>query len=118
MDTVLVIDDDPDILDALQFVLLDAGYNVVATQFGEDAEKLIHAKQLPKLIILDILLSGKDGRDVTKILKTHKKTKDIPIILISAQPDIKKSAIDAGADAFIAKPFDIQSLLTEVATHV
>jgi len=111
MQQILIVDDDPDILDALQFVLEDAGYTVQSSQSGEDAEAIIRAKLLPRLIILDVLLSGKDGRDICRKLKLNKLTKLIPVMMISAHPAIKKSVFAAGADAFISKPFNITDLL-------
>lgn len=114
MSQILLVDDDPDILDALQFVLEDTGYPVKTTQYGEYAEKLTEKKDLPTLIILDVLLSGKDGRDICLKLKKNKRTKHIPIIMISAHPNIKETVFNAGADAFLPKPFDITELLQTV----
>src|SRR5580704_3685729 len=114
MKQILLVDDDRDILDALRFVLEDAGYIVTTTQNGEDAEQLLKQKLLPDLIILDALLSGKDGREICLMLKSNKKTQKIPIMMISAHPQIEDSIIKAGADAFIAKPFNIGKLLRTV----
>jgi CheY-like chemotaxis protein len=107
---ILVIDDDPDILQAVQFMLEDAGYAVVASTQGEFLKKLDGTNQ-PKLILLDVLLSGLDGRDLAKRLKQQGTTRDIPIIMISAHPSAEKTALAAGADAFLAKPFDIDTML-------
>ncbi len=114
MEQILIIDDDADILDALHFVLEDAGYTVKSTQNGEDAENLIQAKTLPELIILDVLLSGKDGRAICRQLKHVDKTNKIPVIMISAHPAVRQSVLEAGADVFISKPFPITVLLEEV----
>ena len=118
MEQILVVDDDSDILDALQFVLEDSGYSVKITQEGEDAEKLTASHSLPKLIILDVLLSGMDGRDIVKKLKKHKNTSRIPVIMISAHPTAKKSVIEAGANTFLPKPFDIDMLLQTVKNQL
>ncbi len=112
MKNILVVDDDPDILDAIQFVLEDAGYNVKTTQKGEYAENL--HKNLPDLIILDVLLSGKDGRTICQKLKSQEDTKNVPIIMISAHPSAQQTVKEVGADGFIAKPFDISMLLSKV----
>src|SRR6185437_3428158 len=114
MSQILLVDDDPDILDALQFVLEDTGYPVKTSLYGEYAEKLPEKEELPQLIILDVLLSGKDGRDICSKLKHNERTKHIPIIMISAHPNIKDTVINAGADAFLPKPFDITELLKTV----
>jgi DNA-binding response OmpR family regulator len=109
---ILVVDDDPDILDSLRLVLNQEGYDVQTTEKGDYVEKL-HDNNggLPALIILDVLLSGKDGRIICKKLKSRKDTKHIPIIIISAHPDAEVSALKVGANAFLAKPFDLLQLL-------
>ncbi len=115
---ILVVDDDQDILDAIQFTLESSGYDVKTTEKGEYAENL-HDNNggLPVLIILDVLLSGKDGRTICKKLKSQKDTKHIPIIMISAHPDAEKSVKEVGADAFLAKPFDVDKLLALVEKY-
>src|SRR3954466_2996834 len=105
---ILAVDDDPDILDAISLTLEDEGYAVTTTEKGEYAESLHDGNGgLPDLIILDVLLSGKDGRTICKALKSRPDTRAIPIIMISAHPDAEASARDVGADAFLAKPWDI-----------
>src|SRR5258708_11301154 len=111
MQQILVVDDDPDILDALQCVLEDAGYSVITCKDGVYAEELAGEANLPKLIILDVLLSGRDGREICRKLKTNERTKRIPIVMISAQPSAQKSVLASGANTFIPKPFDITNLL-------
>lgn len=118
MEQILVVDDDSDILDALQCVLEDAGYTVKTCKDGGHAEKLGDASYLPKLIILDVLLSGKDGRDICRKLKKNEWTKRIPIVMISAHPTARKSVFASGANKFIPKPFDITNLLTTVSTEI
>lgn len=115
---ILVVDDDPDILDALQFMLEYAGYEVKTTEKGEYAENLRDTNGgLPDVIILDVLLSGKDGRLICQKLKSREETKRIPIIIISAHPNAKKSVAEVGADDFLAKPFDMDDLLTKIAKY-
>jgi CheY-like chemotaxis protein len=112
---VLVVDDDPDILDAIRFLLEDEGYAVTTTEKGDYAENLHDGNGgLPDLIILDILLSGKDGRTICRILKSRPDTKHIPIVMISAHPDAEEAAYAVGADSFVAKPFDMFALLEVV----
>lgn len=115
---LLVVDDDLDILDALRFALEDAGYEVTTTEKGEYAENLRDTNGgLPNVIILDVLLSGKDGRLICQKLKSQGETKHIPIIMISAHPNAKHSVQLVGADDFLAKPFDIDELLEKVAHY-
>ena len=116
---ILVVDDDPDILDAFQMMLEDAGYEVSITEKGEYAENLHDTNGgLPDVIILDVLLSGKDGRIICQKLKSQEETKDIPIIMISAHPDAKQSVKAVGADDFLAKPFEMEEFLAKVAEYL
>ena len=114
--TILVVDDDPDILDALQFMLEDAGYNVTTTEKGEYAENLHDTNGgLPDMIILDVLLSGKDGRLICQKLKSQEETKHIPIIMMSAHYNASQSVATIGANDFLAKPFEADELLAKIA---
>lgn len=112
---VLAVDDDPDILDAIRLTLEDEGYLVTTTEKGEYAENLRDGNGgLPDLIILDVLLSGRDGRSICRSLKGRPDTRQIPIIMISAHPGAEESARAVGADAFLAKPWDINALISLV----
>jgi DNA-binding response OmpR family regulator len=111
---ILVVDDEPDILEFLQVILEEEGYQVVTSQKAEFLDQL-HNGGLPDLILLDVLLSGKDGREIVKYLKRKAETKAIPVIMISAHPSAEETARAAGADDFLAKPFDIEVLLAKIA---
>ena len=112
--TILVADDDAAIVNAIQMILEDAGYKVQTTLTGEE---VIHTKNSPDLILLDIWMSGQDGRTICQQLKSQPRTKEIPIIMISANKDTAKIAKIAGADDFITKPFEIEDLLKKVAIY-
>jgi DNA-binding response OmpR family regulator len=113
---ILVVDDDLDILDAVRFMLEDEGYQVQTSEKGDYAESLHDGNGgLPDLILLDVLLSGKDGRTICHTLKTRDETKHIPIVMLSAHPDAEHSVKVVGADAFVAKPFTIDLLLDTIA---
>ena len=114
---ILVVDDDLDILEFLQELLHQEGYAVTITDKAEYVEKL-HGYSLPDLILLDILLSGKDGCDIVKHLKSQEVTMNIPVIIFSAHPNAEKTARKAGADDFVAKPFEMDEVLAKVAKHV
>jgi len=114
---ILVVDDDPDIVEFLQDLLELEGYTVATTDKAEYVEKL-HDRGLPDLILLDMLLSGKDGREIVKQLKRQEETRHIPVIMFSAHPSAEKTALKAGADDFIAKPFEVDELLEMVARWV
>jgi DNA-binding response OmpR family regulator len=115
MKKIVIIEDDKSILDAVQMALEFEGYEVTLAERGDYAQKLMTGKApLPDVILLDILLSGSDGRIVCQELKKHPKTKKIPIIMMSAHPGAGKSVIEAGADYFLPKPFNINDLLQAV----
>ena len=72
----------------------------------------------PDLLLLDIWLSGWDGREICRSLKAREETKHLPIVLCSASRDGERMAREAGADGFIAKPFALDDLLATVARHL
>ncbi len=112
---ILIIEDDKSILDAVQMALEFDGYSVSLADRGDYSEELMNGTApLPDVILLDILLSGSDGRAVCKALKEHKRTKKVPIIMMSAHPGANVSVIEAGADYFLPKPFNIDDLLNAV----
>ncbi|MEJ5993098.1 response regulator [Pedobacter sp. Du54] len=108
---ITVADDDPGILDAVGMMLEMEGYEVNSTLNGNT---IFTQNVAPDMYILDIWMSGSDGRELCKRLKSDEKTKNIPVILISASNDLKRSAETAGADDFLAKPFEIDALLEKV----
>lgn len=114
---ILVVDDEPDILEFLETILQEEGYTVVTTDKGECLEKL-HDGSLPDLILLDVLLSGNDGREIVKHLKRQEETKHIPVIMFSAHPSAEQTAVKAGAEDFVAKPFDINFLLRKIEQYL
>lgn len=113
---LLVVDDDADILEFLQVILEEEGYEVLTSTKGEYLEQL-HNGGLPHLILLDVFLSGKDGRSIVKHLKSQDETKHIPVIMFSAHPSAEQASRAAGADDFLAKPFDIDKLLEKVEKY-
>jgi CheY-like chemotaxis protein len=114
---ILVVDDDPDILEFLRELLTDEGYIAVITDKAEYLEKL-HYDALPDLFLVDVLLSGKDGREIVKHLKGQGQTKHIPVIMFSAHPSAEETTRAAGANDFLAKPFEIDDLLTRIEKYI
>ncbi len=114
---ILLVDDNRDILEAVQLLLEDAGYSVLAIDNGEYVEHL-NKNPLPDIILLDMLLSGKDGTQLITKLKADQLTKNIPVILNSAHPQAKNMWKASGADDFISKPFDIDELLNIIEKHL
>ncbi len=112
---ILVVDDNPGVLFAIKAALESEGYDVRATKSFEGIASL--KNNLPDLIILDVFLEDQDGRDVARELKAHKWSACIPIVLLSAYPGIDKLATEAGADDFLAKPFELDTLLALVSKY-
>lgn len=113
---VLIADDDPAICDAIELILDDAGYDVITAMDGRVVQKV--RDHLPDVILLDIWMSGVDGRDICVFLKTQESTKHIPIIMVSANTDTEHIANAAGADGFVLKPFEMHHLLTTIEKHL
>jgi CheY-like chemotaxis protein len=109
---VLIADDDSAILEVVQLILEDAGYTAVTAVSGEAIYKM--EKDFPDLILLDIWMSGTDGRDICTYVKKNERTRNIPIIMVSANKNTKKIAREVGADDFLTKPFEIDELLEKV----
>lgn len=116
-DKILIVDDDIDILEPLQLLLEAEGYQVSTTTKGEQTYTKIRSFK-PDLILLDVLMSGSDGRIICRKLKDTAETKKIPIIMMSAHPSAKNDSKGSGADAFISKPFEIDDLCNLVKKHI
>jgi CheY-like chemotaxis protein len=114
---VLIIDDNADILFMLKAMLSMKGYTVFTKENTDDLENELKSIA-PKVIIMDMLLSGSDGREVCKSLKTDPLFSHIPIIMISAHPQAKEACLAAGANHFLEKPFDMYDVLDLVAGAV
>jgi CheY-like chemotaxis protein len=115
---ILIVEDDPDIVLALTTILEDEGYVVVALDSGKHLSENLPPSSLPDLILLDMLLSGQDGREIARQLKADPSTRQIPILMLSAYPTIEQEAKAAGADSFLAKPFELDDLLAKVTSYL
>lgn len=113
---IVVAEDDPAILDVLRLILEEEGYTVEAVADAATLRDFSHAH--PDLLLLDIWMPGMDGRDLCRDLKRNEETRGIPILLCSANRDGEQIARAAGADGFVAKPFDIDTLLLTIARHL
>ncbi|MGI8419203.1 MAG: response regulator [Candidatus Levyibacteriota bacterium] len=107
---ILIVDDDQDILEPLSLILEEEGYTVATTPKGEMTYGKVNEFK-PDLILLDLLLSGSDGRKICKTLKENSETKHLPIIMMSAHPGAETDSRNCGANGFIAKPFESEDLL-------
>jgi DNA-binding response OmpR family regulator len=113
--TVLVIDDNPDLLDIVDAILSDAGFVVAKALSGEDG--LTVARTLrPHLILLDLNMPRMDGWEVLKLLKADQGTRDIPVAIFSVRTDLKDKifGLQRGAVDYIPKPFQYDRLAERV----
>ena len=112
---ILVVEDEEDILELISFNLKKHGYQVKGVTSGEDA--LLEARrQIPALIILDLMLPGVDGFDVCKSLKNAHRTKAVPIIMLTARSEEADivTGLELGADDYLTKPFSPRELIARV----
>lgn len=116
MSKVFIIDDDDSILEAVSLALEMEGHKTAIDKTGKDIVQKI-TDYSPNIIFLDILLSGNNGRQVAREIKSNKVTKKIPIIMMSAHPSANETAKKAGANDLLPKPFDIDDLIKMVKKH-
>ena len=115
--TVLVIEDEPDIRELIEFNLKKYDYNVLLANNGEKGLKDVRSYQ-PDLILLDLMLPGVQGLDVCRIIKSDDNIKNTPIIILSAlgQEEDIVSGLEAGADDYVSKPFSLDVLNARIKT--
>jgi DNA-binding response OmpR family regulator len=112
---VLIVDDEPSIIVALQFLMEQNGYNTLVAFSGEEAMEAV-TKHHPDLILLDIMLPVVDGFEVCQRVRENPDWKDIRIVLLTAlgsEPQVTKG-LDLGADAYVTKPFANADLVAKV----
>ncbi|HEY5968473.1 MAG TPA: response regulator [Chitinophagaceae bacterium] len=113
---ILVADDDPGIRDIFKIIFERAGYSIEVKDDAEDVLK--NNFTIPDVFLIDKLLSGYDGLDICRYLKGDPRTSHIPVIMVSASPDIGVTAVKAGADDFVEKPFDLKYLLKVIERNI
>lgn len=111
------MDDDRAILDVLKIILEEKGFKVTVLAESRRIFDAI-AFEMPDLILLDIWMSGPDGLEIMRELKTREKTRQIPVLMISANNDGEKISRDSGANGFIAKPFEMDELVNIVGKNI
>jgi DNA-binding response OmpR family regulator len=114
---ISVVDDDPEVLKFLEFVLKKAGYAVSAAATpGRFFDSILKSK--PALCLIDVQLPGMDGREIVRVLRSSEETRDIPLVVMSAQAvssTDKVRGLNDGADEYFAKPLDVDLLLVRIA---
>ena len=113
---ILITEDDPAIMDALTLILTNNKMTVSCYTNG--AALLENRFEIPDLFLIDKQLSGVDGLDICRHLKSQDITRNIPVIVISASPHVQRVSLEAGADAFLEKPFSNKNLLLMVSKHL
>lgn len=116
MDKILIIDDDPDTINLMQAILKKRGYQIATALQETQAYQQLNQFQ-PDLILLDVLLSGVDGRIICQQIKNDEHLRHIPVIIFSGHPGAQRNIKDFGADDFLAKPFREQDLLEKIQNH-
>lgn len=115
MKTILVIEDERDLLDLVAFNLEREGYRVLTALDGRDGLETARTR-LPDLIVLDLMLPGIMGTDICKILKNSEKTESIPIIMLTAKGEEIDRVVgfEVGADDYVVKPFSNRELMLRI----
>ena len=111
---IVIVDDDVAILDSLGIMLDFEGFEVNAFEKGSEIFSYVESVSKPDIILLDMWLSGEDGRDICRKLKENEITKSIPVVIMSASRGLEDTAIQSGANAFIAKPFEIDEVVDKL----
>ena len=113
---VLVVDDDPDMVQIVVAVLEEAGFAARGVESGEQALDAA-AKEMPALVLLDMLMPAMNGWDCAYELRAR-YGRSLPIVVVSAAEHAESWRVEVGADAVLAKPFDVDELLRIVRTYV
>ncbi len=112
---ILVVDDDPYILLSLEFLMKKNGFDVMVARNGTEALEIVE-KQVPDIVLLDIMMPDVDGYAICKHIKSSKKLKEAKVVFMSAkskETDIQKG-YDLGASLYVTKPFSTRQLLKQV----
>jgi len=112
---ILIVDDEPDIVETLKFLIESEGFESIIALDGEEALKKAKEEN-PDIMILDVMLPKINGYKVCRLLKFDSKYKHIPILMVTARSQEEDKVIgeETGADEYITKPFDINELLEKI----
>lgn len=114
-DTVLVVEDEADVVDLLRYNLSRAGFDVLIASAGDEGLELAKTRR-PDVIILDLMLPGLNGHEVCRALKGDPNTETIPILMLTAkgEPHERVKGLELGADDYVTKPFSPRELVLRV----
>jgi len=111
---IIVVDDSPAILDSVKLMLNMEGFEVSNYERGSEMFNSLTVSSKPDVILMDMWLSGEDGRDICKQIKASQDFKDIPVVIMSASRGLGDTAIESGAVDFIPKPFDLGEIVEKI----
>ncbi len=119
MKTILIVDDEPDVLEVVEILLLSEKYRVLKARNGIEAIEVV-SKETPDLVILDIMMPEMDGVEVCRRMRDMDNMRDKPIVMFSAKLSAidKKESFDAGADGFIPQPFNARGFIAGIKTYL
>ena len=114
-DTVLIVEDEPDVVDLLRYNLGRAGFDILIAVSGDRGLEMART-QRPDIIILDLMLPGMTGQEVCRALKNDPDTEVIPIVMLTAkgEPEERVKGLELGADDYVTKPFSPRELVLRV----
>ena len=114
--TILIVDDEPDLVDTLRFSLEREGYGVLSANDGPRALELIRGRPAPDLVLLDLMLPTLSGTEVCRLIRMAEETRSVPVIMVSARGDEidRIVAFELGVDDYVVKPFSVRELLLRV----
>ncbi|HET9596095.1 MAG TPA: response regulator [Anaeromyxobacteraceae bacterium] len=116
MSRILIVDDEPNIVISLEFLMRREGYEVEVAADGEAALVAV-AERPPALIVLDVMLPGLNGFEVCRLVRADPRWRDVKILMLSArgrEAEVAKG-LALGADAYVTKPFSTRALVTQVS---
>lgn len=114
-DKILIVEDEPDILDLVSYNLKQAGFDVLPVETGEEALN-VAARETLALVVLDLMLPGIDGLEVCRLLKQRAESKDIPVLMLTARTEEvdRIVGLELGADDYLVKPFSPRELVLRI----
>ena len=116
--SVLVVDDEPNIVQSLDFLRTAAGFEVRVARDGDTALAAV-AERIPDLVLLDVMIPGRDGYEVCREIRANPDWRAVRIIMLTARgrQSERQKGIDLGADAYVTKPFSTRDLVEQVKRY-
>lgn len=116
---VLIVDDEPFIVETVRFALEQAGYECLVAADGEEAMRIARS-EAPGLILLDIMLPKLNGFQVCRLLKFDERYRHIPIVMLTARTQARDRllGLETGADEYLTKPFELPELIRVIGRHL